>query len=264
MTTNSNTNSSKNAAAGIKRGRILILEDEESVNRGLSFSLEKEGYEVLPCFSVGSARKMLGEYKVDLMLCDISLPDGNGLKLIQEIRKVSHIHIICLTALDQELDQVMGYEAGADDYVTKPFSLSVLTMKIGAYFKKSRREEGEIVKSGDLQLNLSQMRIWRKGEEISLTKNEWKLLCLLLEHPKQILSKRQILEQLFDLDGSFVDDNTVAVNIKRLREKIETDLAEPVYIKNVRGMGYLWNQECRRLEEGTPVREGGYFEKLDS
>lgn len=228
------------------KNRILILEDEDSVNRSLAFMLEKEGYQVHSCYSIREARKLFQKIEPQLIICDITLPDGSGLLFIREVRKVSQVHIICLTAMDREADQVMGYEAGADDYVTKPFSLSVLTMKIGAYFRKQSSAGVEVIESGEIRFSISDMRVQISGEYIDLTKNEWKLLWLFLENPKQILSKNQILEQLFDVDGSFADENTVAVNIRRLREKIEPDNTKPEYIKNIRGMGYLWNQECRK------------------
>lgn len=228
------------------RNRILILEDEDSVNRSIAFLLEKEGYQVYSCFSLGEARRLFQKVKPQLIVCDITLPDGSGLMFIREVRKVSQAHIICLTAMDREADQVIGYEAGADDYVTKPFSLSVLTMKVAAYFRKQSPVNSDVIESGRIKFSISDMRVQIEGNSIDLTKNEWKLLRLFLEHPKQILSKNQILEQLFDIDGNFADENTVAVNIRRLREKIEPDSTKPEYIKNIRGMGYLWNQECRR------------------
>jgi two-component system, OmpR family, response regulator VicR len=230
----------------INMNRVLILEDEDSVNRSIAFLLEKEGYEVYSCYSLGEARGQFQKIEPQLIICDITLPDGSGLMFIREVRKVSQVHIICLTAMDREADQVIGYEAGADDYITKPFSLSVLTMKVSAYFRRHSPASSEIIESGRIKFSISDMRVQIDGNYIDLTKNEWKLLRLFLEHPKQILSKNQILEQLFDMDGSFADENTVAVNIRRLREKIEPDSAKPEYIKNIRGMGYLWNQECRR------------------
>lgn len=174
------------------------------------------------------------------------MPDGNGLDFVREIRRESSVHIIFLTALDQEVDQVMGYEAGADDYVTKPFSLSVLKLKVSAYFKKRQGTEQERIESGHICFYVREMRVVVEGREISLTKNEWKMLRIFMEHPRQILSKNQLLEQLFDAEGDFVDENTIAVNIRRLREKIEPDSSKPEYIKNVRGIGYLWDKECRK------------------
>ncbi len=226
---------------------ILLLEDEESVNRGIVFSLAKEGYTILSASNIKNAYKLFKEHNPSLIICDINLPDGNGLDFIKEIRKSSDVHIICLTALDQEIDHVIGYEAGADDYIVKPFSLSVLTLKISAFFKKQDKESGQIIVSENIKIYLQEMRLYSNEVEISLTKNEWRLLNLFIEHPKQILSKNQILQQIFDIDGDFVDENTIAVNIRRLREKIEDDSSNPIYIKNIRGIGYIWDKECKRI-----------------
>lgn len=223
---------------------ILILEDEDSVNRGITFSLNKEGYFVSTTSTIKCAEKLFEEVNPQLIICDINLPDGNGLDFVRKIRKRSKTHIICLTALDQEVEQVMGYEAGADDYITKPFSLSVLTLKVSAFFNKLERDKVDIIQSGDIRFYLKEMRIKKDEEEVVLTKNEWKMLQIFLNHPKQILSKNQLLQQLFDLEGEFVEENTIAVNIRRLREKIETDSSKPEYIKNIRGIGYIWDKEC--------------------
>lgn len=226
---------------------LLILEDDESLNRGISFMLQKEGYRVYSCHTLKEAVTLLANCIPQLIICDLALPDGNGLELIRQIRSKSNVHIICLTAQDQEMDQIMGYEAGADDYVTKPFSLSVLLLKIEAFFKRKKAEYKNIVKSGELEIDLKEMKIYKQGREIELTKNEWRFLQTFLEHPKQIITKNQLLERIFDSEQNYVDENTIAVNIRRLREKIETSPAEPEYIKNVRGVGYLWNKECIRI-----------------
>lgn len=227
-------------------GSILLLEDEDSVNRGITFTLEKEGYTVFPCRTVREAEKVLDVEAPDLLICDITLPDGNGLDLVKKVRDAGNTYIICLTALDGETDYVMGYGAGADDYMAKPFSLSVLALKVRAVFqRKYQKEEGELY-TGRLRIREKEGKVWIQEQEIFLTRREWKLLQLFVNHSNQILSKNQILEQLFDTDGEFVDENTVAVNIRRLREKIETDPANPEYIKNVRGIGYIWSVECRR------------------
>ena len=223
---------------------ILLVEDEESVNRGIEFTLKKEGYKIFACRNIREAKKVFQEEKIAVILCDIHLPDGSGLDFIKEIRSQSNVHIICLTALDQETDQVMGYEAGADDYITKPFSLSVLSLKLKAYFGKKEENKERSIVSGGIEFHKKEMKLYRGGEEVALTKNEWKLLLLFLEHPKQILSKKQLLYQLFDIDEAFVEANTIAVNIRRLREKIEEDAKNPEYIKNIRGIGYIWDKEC--------------------
>lgn len=194
---------------------ILLVEDEESVNRGIEFTLTKEGYQVQTAGTIREAEEILKGMNPQMVICDVNLPNGSGLDLIREIRKSSLVHIICLTALDTEIDQVMGYE------------------------------------SGGMLFNLSEMKANKDGREISFTKNEWKMLKMFLEHPRQILSKNQILERLFDVEGEFVDENTVAVNIRRLREKIETDSSHPQYIRNVRGLGYLWNCDCRKGQAET-------------
>lgn len=221
--------------------RILLLEDEESVSRGISFTLEKEGYAVVSCESVAQACRTFDVFDPQLMICDITLPDGSGLEAVRYARERSSVHIICLTALDGEIDQVMGYESGADDYVTKPFSLSVLTLKIRAFFSRQEGNFADIAEYGKLKIDLTSMKIWNGEDEISLTKNEWKLLRLFLQNPGQVLSKNQILEYALDTEVNFSDENTVAVNIRRLRSKIEEDSSRPKYIKNIRGLGYVWD-----------------------
>lgn len=225
---------------------ILLLEDEESVNRGITFTLEKEGFVVYSCADIREAEALFFKKQPQMLICDINLPDGNGLDFIKKVRKQGNTYIICLTALDSETDYVMGYGAGADDYVAKPFSLSVLSLKVQAYFGRREDAQGEELVSGSLRVNKRELRAWMGTEEISLTKNEWKMLLLFLEHPNQIMTKNQLLEQLFDAEGDFVDENTIAVNIRRLREKIGEDAAKPEYIKNIRGIGYVWIRECRK------------------
>lgn len=226
---------------------ILLLEDDENVNRGISFSLKKSGYTVFEAETLSEAKKIAKEVIIDIAICDINLPDGNGLEFVRWLRKNQSTYIICLTALEREMEQVMGYEAGADDYITKPFSLSVLQLKIEAQIRRGRDcNETERRISKDIVLFPAEMKVLAGGQETALTKNEWKLLSLFFQYPKQVLSKNQILEQIFDLSGEYVDENTVAVNIRRLREKIEPNPAEPIYIKNIRGLGYVWNQEVRQ------------------
>lgn len=227
-------------------GTILLLEDEESVNRGITFTLEREGHTILSCSNIRQAQQQFAALKPDMLICDINLPDGNGLDFIRKVREAGSTYIICLTARDGEMDFVTGYSAGADDYVAKPFSLSVLSLKVQAYFERSRKSVSNELTSGNLKVNLDSFKVWREDQEILLTKNEWKMIQLFLRYPGQILSREQILEQLFDVDGEFFDDNTIAVYIRRLREKIEQDVSNPQYIKNIRGIGYVWSKDCSR------------------
>ena len=222
--------------------QILLLEDEDNLNRGISLKLEREGYQVLSATGIEQGMQMFKANKVDLIICDIMLGDGSGLDFCREIRKISQVHFIFLTAMDQEMDVVMGYESGADDYMVKPFSLAILISKVNAIFKRMSGSEEKMV-SGAVVFLKKEMKVLVNDKDISLTKNELRLLLILMEHPRQILSKNQLLERMFDINGEFVEENTIAVNIRRLREKIEDNPSEPVYIRNVRGIGYLWDMD---------------------
>ena len=176
--------------------------------------------------------------------------DGNGLDFAKEVRKKSDVHILFLTALDQEVDIVNGYDVGADDYITKPFSLMVLISKVNAIMRRieSRQngseETGELY-AEDICMQSVQMKVYKGGEELNLSKKEIQLLHYFLEHPGQIISKEQILEAVWGLDGQFVDDNIVPVTISRLKKRLSSK-EEGEYIKNVRGLGYLWTTKVSK------------------
>lgn len=228
--------------------KILLLEDDTSLNRGICLKLGKEGYEVLSAVRVSQAEEMFRENEVSLIISDITMEDGNGLDFCRSIRRVSDVLLIFLTALDQEVDIVNGYDAGADDYITKPFSLMVLISKVNALMRRigqDQEDRGQNLVSRDIRVLCREMRVFKGDEELTLSKKEMQLLLYFLEHPKQIISKEQILEAVWDIDGQFVDDNTVPVTISRLKKKIAGD-GEREYIKNVRGLGYLWTAEASR------------------
>lgn len=228
--------------------KILLLEDDESLNRGISLKLKKEGYEVLSAVSVLQGREMFRENEVSLIISDITLKDGNGLEFCREIRKISDVHLIFLTALDQEVDIVNGYDVGADDYITKPFSLMVLMSKVNALMRRigrAKEEGGQALFSRDIRVDCGQMRVYKGEDEITLSKKELQLLLYFLEYPKQIISKEQILEAVWDVEGQFVDDNTVPVTLSRLKKKVAAG-DDYEYIKNVRGLGYLWTARVER------------------
>lgn len=217
---------------------ILLLEDDKNLNRGITMRLEKEGYHVLSAFGVSQAEELMEQNMVQLIISDITLEDGNGIDFCCRLRKTSGVHLIFLTALDQEMDIVNGYDAGADDYMTKPFSLMVLVSKVHALMKRVEVAETAYLNSGEIRVSLQKMKAWRGQKQIPLSKKEMQLLIFFLENPKQILSREQIAEAVWDVDGQFVDDNTVPVNISRLKGKLEDD-----GIQNVRGMGYIWTKE---------------------
>lgn len=225
---------------------ILLVEDDASLNRGISLKLQKEGYMVHSADCIQTARRLFQENSIALIICDIGLPDGSGLDFCMEIRQKSNVLFLFLTAMDTEIDMVNGYEAGADDYITKPFSLMVLISKVNAIMKRRPAEQNHILISGDITFYLKENRACKKGEYLTLTSNEQKLLSYFMQNPLHILSKEQLLNALWDVDGNFVDENTIAVNIRRLREKIEDDPSSPSYIKNVRGLGYIWERNCEK------------------
>ena len=235
-------------------GKILLLEDDKSLNRGISFKLKKEGFEVETAFCIEEAKNIFDNNKIDLIITDIGLPDRSGFDFCEEIRKISNVYIIMLTTLDEEFNAVMGYEIGADDYVTKPFSLAILVSKVKAFMKRAVNNEKEktsenILISEDIEFDYGDYTLISNREDtekVQLTKTEGKLLKLLMENAMNIIQKEQILDILWDMDGNFVDDNTVAVYMRRLRKKVEKDPSEPIFIKNIRGIGYKWNAGCVR------------------
>lgn len=214
---------------------ILLLEDDQSLNRGISFTLQKEGYQVFSAFTMGEAEEIFHRERIDLVISDITLPDGSGLDFGEMVRKQGDAGLLYLTALDQETDIVNGYDTGADDYVTKPFSLMVLTSKVNALMRRITDREFSVFISGDVEVHLNEAKVYKADEEIMLSKTELQLLIFMMENAGQILSKETILDKIWGIDGQFVDDNTVTVNISRLKNKLGTD-----DISNVRGLGYLW------------------------
>ncbi|MGG5315506.1 response regulator transcription factor [Enterococcus sp. AZ072] len=221
--------------------RILLLEDDKNLNRGINLCLTKEGYEVVSCLDVASAKAAFEQNEIDLIISDISLPDGNGLDFCQEIRRQSGVRIVMLTSYNQEYDIVAGYEHGADDYVTKPFSLMVLVSKINALVKRIAEPNGQRLISNELSLSLSEMKAAKNNETLLLSKTELQLLTIFMKNPKQILSVDQLLEQIWDTKGDYIDSNIVSVNISRLRQKIGKEK-----IKTVRGVGYLWVSDVQK------------------
>lgn len=224
--------------------QILLVEDDESLNRGISLKLTKEGHHVRTAFTIAQAKEQWAAQPPDLIICDIGLPDGSGLDFCQMVRAASDVYFVLLTARDTETDIVQGYDVGADDYITKPFSLMVLISKVNAILGRVKNSAPQTIRSGRLALLPAEKRVYKDERELSLTPNEWRMLLLFFQHPRHILSKQQLLDTLWDADSEFCDENTVAVNIRRLREKIEDNPSAPCYIKNVRGMGYRWDMEC--------------------
>lgn len=223
---------------------IFLIEDDEALAEGISFMLEKEGYETERFSACSDSRRALEQIQPDLILLDWNLPDGDGLMLCREISEKWKIPILMITARDMEIDQVMCLESGADDYIAKPFSLAVLKARIAALLRRQggqSEKAGQLI-SGKIRVDNKEMRAWKEDEELDLSLTEYRILKYFLENKNQVLLKEQILSHVWDNGGKFVEENTLMVNIRRLRTKVEKDASHPEYIKTVHGMGYLWEE----------------------
>lgn len=221
--------------------KILLVEDDKTIASGLEFSLQQEQYETVVCYNFTSAKNILEKqcHSIDLCLFDLSLPDGSGYDLCKIVKKQCDIPVIFLTAIDDEVNVVMGLDMGADDYITKPFRLRELLSRIKSVLRRYHfQTQKSIIAIEDIQINTLQGKVFKKNAEITLTALEYRLLLTFANHLGQVLSRDQLLEQIWDVAGDFVNDNTLTVYIKRLREKLENNPQSPTIIKTVRGFGY--------------------------
>lgn len=219
---------------------IFLLEDDEAIGIGLVYSLQNEGYTVTHAKTVKEATKIIAENTFSLYLLDLTLPDGSGYDVCKQIKEMGDLPVIFLTAYDDEVNVVMGFDLGADDYISKPFRLKELTARIKSVLRRYNKETADgIIKIKDITINTTSAKVSKAGEEIVLTAMEYRLLLILLNNRGRILSRTQLLENIWDIDGDFVEDNTLTVYIKRLRDKIEDEPNKPEIIKTVRGLGYV-------------------------
>lgn len=223
--------------------RLFLLEDDLSLISGLSFAIKKQGYEIDIARTMLKAEDLWMDGKYDLVILDVSLPDGSGLEFCRKIRRISKVPIMFLTAADEETDIIMGLDIGGDDYITKPFKLAVFLSRINALLRRSENFNTAVTElnSGGINIKLLKGEAYKQGNLLDLTVSEYKLLRLFMENPDQILSSDQILGRLWDCSENFIDNNSLTVYIRRLRMKIEDDPGEPKRIVTVRGMGYKWN-----------------------
>lgn len=220
--------------------RIFVLEDDEAIGIGLSYTLESEKYKVTLVKTVSEAKKTVENKEFDLYILDLTLPDGNGYEVCSLIKSKGDLPVIFLTAYDDEINVVTGFELGADDYISKPFRVRELLARVKSVLRRySKGNADGIVKIGELSVNTAEARVLLRGEEVILTAMEYRLLLSFVNNRGTVLTRRKLLEEIWDVDGDFVNDNTLTVYIKRLRDKIENDPNDPQYIKTVRGMGYL-------------------------
>ena len=228
--------------------KILLVEDDKTIALGLEYSLGQEGFEVTVCHDVGTAMTVLSAQEFSLIILDLSLPDGSGYEVCKAVKDKSDMPVIFLTACDDEVNVVMGLDMGADDYITKPFRVRELISRIKTVLRRYRKSVGKSsapggrlvsgVNLGNVQIDTALAKVLKNGDEIVLTALEYRLLLTLVNNEGQVLSRGQLLEGIWDIAGDFVNDNTLTVYIKRLREKIEDDPQQPRLIHTVRGLGY--------------------------
>ena len=222
---------------------ILLVEDDLSLINGLSFAVKKQGYTLDVAHTKDEADRLWQNGAYDLVILDVSLPDGSGFDICKRIRQTSKVPIMFLTAMDEETDIIMGLDIGGDDYITKPFKLAVFMSRINALLRRSdnfNQADTELNSNG-IRVQLLKGEVYKNNVQVELTAREYKLLCLFMENPDEVLSPEQILNRLWDCDENYIDNNSLTVYIRRLRTKIEDDPGNPQRIVTVRRMGYKWN-----------------------
>lgn len=223
--------------------KILLLEDDLSLINGLSFAFRKQGFELAVVRTLKEANELWGEGKYDLLVLDVSLPDGTGYEFCKKVRQVSKVPIIFLTASDEEMNIIMGLDIGGDDYITKPFKLGVLVSRINALLRRAKgfNSTDTELQSNGIKVLMLQGQVFKNEKLIDLTAAEYKLLCLFMKNLNVVLTKEQILDKLWDCEGNYIDSSTLTVYMRRLRMKIEDNPSEPQMLLTVRRMGYKWN-----------------------
>ncbi|SCH71231.1 Transcriptional regulatory protein YycF [uncultured Clostridium sp.] len=224
----------------IMEERLLIVEDDKKLNEGIRLALKNDSYIFYQCRTLQEARQILNKDSVTLILLDVNLPDGNGIDFVREIRKNSQVPIILLTVNNMEVDIVTGLEAGANDYITKPFSLMVLRARVAVQLRNKEIISQDRIVLDAFEFHFDKMEFFKDGEPIELSKTEQKLLRVLCENRGKILKREYLIDTVWQGDTEYVDDHALTVAVKRLRDKLEEDAQMPAYIKTVYGIGYTW------------------------
>ena len=226
-----------------KKRLVMVLEDDIDLAEGIELSLKSEELNFIMCKTITEARKALALYQFDLLIFDINLPDGNGLDFCRELKKKMQIPIVLLTAKSMEMDIVKGLESGADDYITKPFSLMVLRARIRALLRRNIITSEQEYRDSVFLFRFETMEFYKNGVQIDLSKTEQRILYLLISNPNRILTRERLLEWVWSEGAEYVEDNALSVGIRRLRDKLEDDSSNPSYIKTIYGKGYVWENE---------------------
>ena len=220
--------------------KILLLEDDTALGSGIQLALENPSVQIRLCRTLAQGKEEAARNAYDLLILDVNLPDGSGLDLLGQIRKTSHVPVILLTANDLEMDVVTGLESGADDYITKPFSLAILRARVNAQLRRSIPVKTSCIEIGRFQFDFDRMEFRKDGQAIELSKTEQKLLRILIENRGQTLSRGMLVDKIWTDGAEFVDENALSVTVKRLRSKLEDTPSSPQYLKTVYGIGYTW------------------------
>lgn len=224
--------------------KIFLLEDDSAIGAGLSYSLHNEGYDVTLAKTVSQAREIINREPFSLYILDLTLPDGSGYDVCREIKAIGDYPVIFLTAFDDEVNVIMGLELGADDYISKPFRVKELMARIKTVLRRYSKEVSDgIICLKNLKINTNEAKVYKNEKEIILTATEYKLLLNFVNNRGVILTRTKLLETLWDVEGDFINDNTLTVYIKRLRDKIEDNPSKPALIKTIRGLGYITEDE---------------------
>ena len=220
--------------------KILLIEDDITLGNGIRLALQNTSLQITLCHTLTEGRNVLDRESFDLLILDINLPDGSGLDLLNEVRKISTVPIILLTANDMEMDIVTGLESGADDYITKPFSLAVLRARVNAQLRRSISAKQSCTEIDGFQFDFDRMEFRKDGQLVELSKTEQKLLRILVENRGQTLSRTTLVDWIWTDGAEYVDENALSVTVKRLRDKLEDTPSSPKYLKTVYGIGYTW------------------------
>ena len=216
--------------------KILLVEDNETIVMGLKYSLEQENFQVISALNVEKAKEILNQETIDLILLDVTLPDGNGFELCKYIKQKLDVPVIFLTAQDEETSVVVGLDMGADDYIVKPFRTRELMSRINSVLRRYDKniEKASIVQYKNIKIDTNMAKVYKDNEEIIFTSLEYKILLMLFTNQNKLITREELLDKIWDIAGNFVNDNTLTVYIKRIREKLDDD----TIIKTVRGLGY--------------------------
>ena len=220
--------------------KILLLEDDVALGNGIRLALQGPHVQIVLCRTLAQAQDMIAQGSFDLLILDINLPDGSGLQLLEQVRKRSDVPVILLTANDMEMDVVTGLESGADDYITKPFSLAILRARVNAQLRRGTSPKTSCIEIDGFRFDFDRMEFRRDGQIIELSKTEQKLLRILIENRGQTLPRATLVDRVWTDGAEYVDENALSVTVKRLRGKLEDNPSNPKYLKTVYGIGYTW------------------------